>query len=222
MRIPKYAKFEYTINPNDKITINIPGKWLGWEYVIPSAAIPYIYLSIDDGDQIPLSYLPVKTDFSTFTIFNNSQFTVKIRVIILQEGIELYGQNIYSLISQYDTLKYSASLAVNANKPWDSSFYDSINLGTFNLGSRTNVCISYLLSPSLPTYAGLTGVQTVAGITYVKDNYGNMWSMPVTEQGIVDSIRICRRTMSIVTLIFEMLIRPSYSGTLSITIEASP
>jgi len=140
MRIPKYAKYDYTIGANSYLTITQPGKYLAVEYVVPSIAFKDIYISIDDGQPIPLSYLPIATSFEQFTIFNQSAFQVNIRVIIAQEDF-LRGGPLWNILSAMEPVSTEVPVSLTTTyqqlgSEWSYTYFGKADLGTFYLGGR--------------------------------------------------------------------------------------
>jgi hypothetical protein len=135
-KTPKYFKKTYNIPPNQEVQDVLPVCYgVNLATISPLYGLGFVEFSLDSGNYLPISYMPVYMPFQRITLRNthpNQTFTVEL-VYILEPNAEVLGT--FNYVYQQFNLEFYLTVASNVS--FSSS--TTVNYGPFYIGTRSQV-----------------------------------------------------------------------------------
>ena len=135
-KTPKYFKKTYNIPPNQEVQDVLPVCYgVNLATINPLYGLGFVEFSLDSGNYLPISYMPVYMPFQRITLRNNhpnQSFTVEL-VYILEPNAEVLGT--FNYVYQQFNLEFYLTVASNVS--FSSS--TTVNYGPFYIGTRSQV-----------------------------------------------------------------------------------
>jgi len=162
-KTPKYFKKQYTLSPGQEIEEILPICYgVNLSEISPLYGLGFIVFSLDSGNFIPITYMPVYMPFQRIILKNthpNATFTLEL-VYLLEPNAQVLGTFNYV----YNQFNIESNIVVATNVPFTTS--TTVTYGPFYIGTRNQ----------LRALANFTTNGNVANITvYNSDAQGNLY-----------------------------------------------
>jgi len=133
-KTPKYFKKTYVVEPNQEVQDVLPVCYgVNLATINPLYGLGFVEFSLDSGNYLPISYMPVYMPFQRIALKNthpNQTFIVEL-VYLLEPNAEVLGT--FNYVYQQFNLEFY--LTVASNVAFSSS--TTVNYGPFYIGTRS-------------------------------------------------------------------------------------
>jgi len=135
-KTPKYFKKQYTLSPGGQIEEVLPVCYgVNLSDILPLYGLGFIVFSLDSGNFIPVTYMPVYMPFQRITIKNthpNATFTLEL-VYLLEPDAQILGTFNYV----YNQFNIESNITVATNSTFTTS--TTMTYGPFYIGTRNQL-----------------------------------------------------------------------------------
>ena len=135
-KTPKYFKKQYTLSPGQEIEEILPICYgVNLSEISPLYGLGFIVFSLDSGNFIPITYMPVYMPFQRLTLKNNHpnvSFTLEL-VYLLEPNAQVLGTFNYV----YNQFNIESNITVATNVPFTTS--TTVTYGPFYIGTRNQL-----------------------------------------------------------------------------------
>ena len=178
-KTPKYFKRQYTLSPGQEVEETLPVCYgVNISEISPLYGLGFIEFSLDSGNFIPITYMPVYMPFQRIVLKNthpNATFTLEL-VYLLEPNAQVLGTFNYV----YNQFNIESNITVATNVTFTTS--TNVKYGPFYIGTRNQ----------LRAIANFTTNGNVANIVvYNSDVQGNLYeeySSNVTNNATNDAV----------------------------------
>jgi len=178
-KTPKYFKRQYTLSPGQEVEETLPVCYgVNLSLLDPLYGLGFIEFSLDSGNFIPITYMPVYMPFQRIVLKNthpNATFTLEL-VYLLEPNVQVLGTFNYV----YNQFNIESNITVATNVQFTTS--TNVKYGPFYIGTRNQ----------LRAIANFTTNGNVANIVvYNSDVQGNLYeeySSNVTNNATNDAV----------------------------------
>ena len=135
-KTPKYFKKQYTLSPGGQIEEVLPVCYgVNLSEISPLYGLGFIVFSLDSGNFIPVTYMPVYMPFQRIVLKNthpNATFTLEL-VYLLEPDAQILGTFNYV----YNQFNIESNIVVATNVPFTTSTVATY--GPFYIGTRNQL-----------------------------------------------------------------------------------
>ena len=178
-KTPKYFKKQYTLSPGQEVEETLPVCYgVNLSLLDPLYGLGFIEFSLDNGNFIPITYMPVYMPFQRIVLKNthpNATFTLEL-VYLLEPNVQVLGTFNYV----YNQFNIESNITVATNVQFTTS--TNVKYGPFYIGTRNQ----------LRAIANFTTNGNVANmVVYNSDVQGNLYeeySSNVTNNATNDAV----------------------------------
>ena len=162
-KTPKYFKKQYILSPGQEVEETLPVCYgVNLSLLDPLYGLGFIEFSLDNGNFIPITYMPVYMPFQRIVLKNthpNATFTLEL-VYLLEPNIQILGTFNYV----YNQFNIESNITVATNVQFTTS--TNVKYGPFYIGTRNQ----------LRAIANFTTNGNVADVAvYNSDMQGNLY-----------------------------------------------
>jgi len=135
-KTPKYFKRQYTLSPGQEVEETLPICYgVNLSLLDPLYGLGFIEFSLDNGNFIPITYMPVYMPFQRIVLKNthpNATFTLEL-VYLLEPNVQVLGTFNYV----YNQFNIESNITVATNVTFTSS--TTATYGPFYIGTRNQL-----------------------------------------------------------------------------------
>jgi len=162
-KTPKYFKKQYILSPGQEVEETLPVCYgVNLSLLDPLYGLGFIEFSLDNGNFIPITYMPVYMPFQRIVLKNthqNTTFTLEL-VYLLEPNVQILGTFNYV----YNQFNIESNITVATNVTFTTS--TNVKYGPFYIGTRNQ----------LRAIANFTTNGNVADVAvYNSDVQGNLY-----------------------------------------------